>query len=199
MRKGTPGSRYLSVALVIVFLELVIWNFYPTVFRTGMDEASRLLQDAREFARTHATYAGQWLGAKEGAGATKNDAIQWFIGREELTPAKTASLHLVGSTKDNVKTTVRLEHWETKMPVVILTLQSRQPMEIQVPFGEYRMVFSQIGNWWWGDGFRRLTRESVTPLVFSRDVHGTLGHEVRFDVVNGNMATRPTTTRVHAR
>lgn len=194
-----PGSRFMAAALAVVLLELVIWNFYPDFFRAVVEKASALVHDAKTFKVNQSKDNWQGLLGNQGnSSAANTELIRWFVSREELVVGKTAGLRLVGSNTDGVHTAVRMEHWATKQPVVIVSIHSRQTLELQMPFGEYRMVFSQNTDGWMGSAFGRQTRESVNSLIFSRNDRSVVGHEIRFDAMAGNMPTRPSAAKVLA-
>lgn len=104
-----------------------------------------------------------------------------------------APLTITGFTEVGKNRVIKLEDWETKVPVALIPVRGGETATLAVPLGRYRVSFAPSALWAGEFKLKGATQEALSLLDFSRTENGFQGHIMDLNGrVNGNMPTRQT-------
>lgn len=116
----------------------------------------------------------------------------WYIDH----PAEPlAALTIVAPRTPSSQFVVRLDHWESRQPIVLIPVRGNETAKVSVPLGLYRVTIVK-GSLWRGPAklFGSLdseAKEAVQPLSFHKIGNTITGHVIKLETLTGNMETKP--------
>jgi len=114
-------------------------------------------------------------------------AVRWSIPTAPI--GSVAPLVITGSIGRNI--VVKLDTWDTHIPIVMIPIRSGESVTLQVPLGRYLVTYAQNAIW---QGEFKLTgekKEVVAPLIFYQNGNQFVGNNIDLNErVNGNLEIR---------
>ena len=114
----------------------------------------------------------------------------WFAAHDSAT----APLTVIAPIRGDSLYAVRVQEFGTGRLIVIIPVRKGETVKVQVPLGQYEMVFAS-GSRWYGPeklfGFLGEKKKAVKTFDFYRSGNQTTGHTVDLtNRINGNLPTR---------
>jgi hypothetical protein len=119
------------------------------------------------------------------------DDVRWFTTHSYKDDKQTGRLEITGLNDPSKNSVVRLDDWDTHQPVVLIPIRGNEVAVLNVPFGRYRVIYTEDAVWRSDFSLADNSREIIDPMDFYLEENRIVGHTLNLNGrINGNVRTK---------
>jgi hypothetical protein len=119
------------------------------------------------------------------------DDVRWFTTHSYKDDKQTGRLEITGLNDPSKNSVVRLDDWETHQPVVLIPIRGNEVAVLNIPFGRYRVIYTEDAVWRSDFSLADNSREIIDPMDFYLEDNRIVGHTLNLNGrINGNVRTK---------